>query len=221
MSSKSVERAFVARADSLGIENDKTGNLLTGVMHVFTAVVGAGVLNLPYAVAWLGWVAGPFLVTLFFLLSLLAAVMLGMCFEVNGIEHERYHHLTSHLLGRRASIWTSVFQLTNIFLVMWAYCITGGEAIVGIAQVACEYSGKDLTSSQCFYPSTGGVWKAILIFGGAQLLLSQVRNLEEAWWVSILGTWTHLHSQIRFEFLSLRLFNSLTTPFVSQALLDR
>ncbi len=72
--------------------------------------------------------------------------------------------------------------------VMWAYAITGGEAIVAIAQVACEYEGADLTSAQCFYPATGGMWKAILIFGGAQLALSQVRNLEEAWWVSIFGT---------------------------------
>ena len=53
---------------------------------------------------------------------------------------------------------------------------------------ACEYSGTDLNSSQCFSPATGGVWKGTLIFGGAQLLVSQVRNLEEAWWVSVLGT---------------------------------
>lgn len=27
-------------------------------MHIFCAVVGAGVLALPQSVAWLGWVAG-------------------------------------------------------------------------------------------------------------------------------------------------------------------
>ena len=72
-----------------------------------------------YATSWLGWIAGPLLITLFFLFSLLSAVMLGMCFEVNGIEHERYHHLVNHLLGRRGAIWASIFQLLNIFLVMW------------------------------------------------------------------------------------------------------
>jgi len=69
-----------------------------------------------------------------------------------------------------------------------AYTITGGGSIVAIAQVACEYSGADLDSSQCFAPATGGVWKSTLIFAGSQLLVSQVRNLEEAWWVSVLGT---------------------------------
>ena len=104
----STTTEFFTRNDSIGIPNDKTGTLLTGVMHVFTAVVGAGVLNLPYAVSWLGWIAGPSLITLFYVLSLFSAIMLGTCFEVNGIEHERYHHLTAHILGRKASIWTSV-----------------------------------------------------------------------------------------------------------------
>ena len=181
-------REFMARNDSMGIPNTKTGTLMTAVMHVFTAVVGAGVLNLPYAVSWLGWVAGPVLITAFFLFSLLSSVMLGQCFEVNGVEHERYHHLVNHLLGRRKAILASVFQLLNIFLVMWAYSITGAGSIVAIAQVACEYSGTDVDSSQCFSPSTGGVWKSTLIFGAAQLLVSQVRNLEEAWLVSVFGT---------------------------------
>lgn len=179
---------FLSRNDSIGLANDKTGTLMTAVMHVFTAVVGAGVLNLPYAVSWLGWIAGPLLITAFFVFSLLSSVMLSQCFEVNGVEHERYHHLVNHLLGRRKAILASVFQLANIFLVMWAYTITGGGSIVAIAQVACEYSGADLDSSQCFAPATGGVWKSTLIFGGSQLLVSQVRNLEEAWWVSVLGT---------------------------------
>jgi amino acid permease len=141
----------------MGIPNTKTGTLMTAVMHVFTAVVGAGVLNLPYAVSWLGWIAGPLLITAFFVFSLLSSVMLGQCFEVNGVEHERYHHLVNHLLGRRKAILASVFQLLNIFLVMWAYSITGGGSIVAIAQVACEYSGADLDSSQCFAPSRPGV----------------------------------------------------------------
>lgn len=36
------------------IPNDKTGNMFTAVMHIFCAIVGAGVLALPSTVAWLG-----------------------------------------------------------------------------------------------------------------------------------------------------------------------
>lgn len=35
-------------------------------MHIFTAVVGAGVLALPSALSWLGWVFGIPAIVLFF-----------------------------------------------------------------------------------------------------------------------------------------------------------
>lgn len=38
-----------------GIKNDKTGTTFTASMHIFCAVVGAGVLSLPKVLAWLGW----------------------------------------------------------------------------------------------------------------------------------------------------------------------
>jgi len=69
------------------------GNVFTASMHVFCAVVGAGVLALPYSVSWLGWVAGPIMVILFYLFSLLSSRLLASCYEVNGIEHGRYHHV--------------------------------------------------------------------------------------------------------------------------------
>ncbi|KAI8112681.1 hypothetical protein M9434_004002 [Picochlorum sp. BPE23] len=186
-SSKGSTREFVTRNDSKGIPNNKTGNVFTGSMHMFCGVVGAGVLALPYSVSWLGWVAGPFLVILFYAFSMLSSFLLVSLFEVNDIEHGRYHHLVSHILGSKAAIAASVFQIVNMILTMIAYTITGANSLVAIAQIACEIEGKDLSSSSCFSPSTGGIWKMTLVFGGAELFLSQVRNLEEAWWVSVIG----------------------------------
>eukprot|EP00889_Picochlorum_renovo_P000360 jgi/Picre1/27390/NNA_000357.t1 len=162
-------------------------NVFTGSMHMFCGVVGAGVLALPYSVSWLGWVAGPILVILFYAFSMLSSFLLVSLFEVNDIEHGRYHHLVSHILGSKAAIVASVFQIVNMILTMIAYTITGANSLVAIAQIACEIEGKDLSSSSCFSPSTGGIWKMTLVFGGAELILSQVRNLEEAWWVSVIG----------------------------------
>lgn len=34
------------------------GSWITASGHLITAVIGAGVLGLPYAVSWLGWAAG-------------------------------------------------------------------------------------------------------------------------------------------------------------------
>ena len=163
------------------------GTLMTCMMHVFCAVVGAGVLALPYSVSWLGWVAGPLLIILFYLFSLLSSILLASLYEVNGVEHARYHHVVSHILGKKQAIWASVFQLANIFLTMIAYTITGASALVAIATLSYQYQGVD-PSDQTFSPANGGVWKMTLIFGAAEVVLSQVPSLEEAWWVSVIGT---------------------------------
>ena len=57
--------------------------------HTFCAVVGAGVLALPQAVAWLGWVAGPLCIISFYLVSLMSSKMLADVYEVDGVEHAR------------------------------------------------------------------------------------------------------------------------------------
>lgn len=94
----SAPTQFVAGKDPQGIPNDKTGSIASASLHCFCAIVGAGVLALPHANAWLGWVAGPICIVIFYLISLLTSVMLADVFEVNGVEHTRYHHAVRHLL---------------------------------------------------------------------------------------------------------------------------
>jgi hypothetical protein len=45
-------------------------------------VVGAGVLTLPHAVSWLGWLAGPLCLTVFFVINIWCAFMLADVYEV-------------------------------------------------------------------------------------------------------------------------------------------
>lgn len=61
-------------------------------MHSLNAIVGAGVLSLPWAVAQLGWVAGPALLLAFFLITRWASILLAELYCVDGLEHARYHH---------------------------------------------------------------------------------------------------------------------------------
>lgn len=170
------------------IPNEKTGTVLTTSAHIFCAIVGSGILNLPQCVAWLGWVAGPIALVVFFFVALFTSHMLSHCYYWKGVEHGRYHHAVRNILGRKNAIAVSVIQLVYIFLVTVAYTITGASAIKQIAQLSCSYQGKDLDSSSCFSSSTGGVWKATLIFGAAEIILSQSKNIEEVWWMSVVGT---------------------------------
>lgn len=164
------------------------GTVFSGTLHVINSVIGAGVLALPASVKYLGWVAGVLCIIIFYLISLMSAKMLASVYCINGVEHARYHHAVRHLLSRNEAIAVSFFQLLNIFLTTMAYTITGATSGVQIAQSICELTGQDVNSSQCFSSSSGGLWKLALMFGGVQLFLSQVRNLEEAWLVSFIGT---------------------------------
>ena len=90
-----------------------------------------------------------------------------------------------HILSERSAFFVSLFQLLNIFLTTIAYTITGATAMQQIATLACS----DPESSSCtFSKADGGLWKLVFIFGASELLFSQVKNLEEAWWMSLIGT---------------------------------
>lgn len=41
------------------------GNYITAAAHIITAVIGSGVLSLAWAVAMMGWVAGPIVLLMF------------------------------------------------------------------------------------------------------------------------------------------------------------
>jgi hypothetical protein len=79
------------------------GTVFTAVAHIFCAVVGAGVLGLPNAVSWLGWVAGPLCLVAFYLVALWSSIMLSKVYSVDGIEFARYHHAVRHILGQRCA----------------------------------------------------------------------------------------------------------------------
>lgn len=127
----------------------------------------------------------------FFSISLLASRMLACCYEANGIEHARYHHAVRHLLGRKSAIIVSVFQIVNLCFFSLIYTITASNAMVQIANLACSYQGKTqeeiAVTPSCLSPQTGGDWKMSLAFGGFEMIFSQIKNLEDAWWSSLLG----------------------------------
>lgn len=157
--------------------NHKTGSVRTAASHFFCAMVGSGVLAFPRAVAWLGWIAGPILIIVFYCVALVTAGLLASCYRVNGKEHGRYHHAVNSILGKRHALACSIFQLLTLFLVDIAWSITGATSAKAIATDLCS------DPNNCF----NSIWVMGLLFGAVELVLSQVRNLEEAWWVSATG----------------------------------
>lgn len=59
----------------------ETGTIWTTSSHIITAVIGSGVLSLAWAMAQLGWIAGPVAMILFSLITLYTSSMLAECYR--------------------------------------------------------------------------------------------------------------------------------------------
>jgi len=58
-----------------------TGTLWTASAHIITAVIGSGVLSLAWAIAQLGWIAGPAVMILFSAITYFTALLLTDCYR--------------------------------------------------------------------------------------------------------------------------------------------
>ncbi|KAK4770957.1 hypothetical protein SAY87_031489 [Trapa incisa] len=59
----------------------RTGTLMTASAHIITAVIGSGVLSMAWAVAQLGWVAGPVVLLAFSFITNLTSALLTDCYR--------------------------------------------------------------------------------------------------------------------------------------------
>ena len=69
--------------------------------HTVTAVVGAGVLGLPYAFSYLGWAGGTIFLTITLTSSLYTSWQLAGMHEQDGIRINRYRDLGVYTLGKK------------------------------------------------------------------------------------------------------------------------
>lgn len=76
----------------------------TAVGHTITAVIGAGILNLPYAISILGWIAGPLILLGAALVTLFTSNLLAECGVIRGVRQRTYTDLVLTTFGRRGYI---------------------------------------------------------------------------------------------------------------------
>ncbi|KAK2076243.1 hypothetical protein QBZ16_001175 [Prototheca wickerhamii] len=151
------------------------GTLLTAVGHTITAVIGAGVLNLPYAVSMLGWVAGPAAILLFSWITLFTSHLLAECHLYNGQRLRTYTDVVFVSFGKRGYHMLAWMQHSNLIMSSLAYQITGSIALQTLVQSLCG-------QSNC--PNNLYIWS--IVFAGVQLFLSQAPSLASLWWVSLM-----------------------------------
>lgn len=73
-----------------------------------TAVIGSGVLSLAWAIAQLGWIAGPVVMFLFSAVSYYTATLLADCYRtgdpINGNRNPSYMDEVRYYLGEFAKV---------------------------------------------------------------------------------------------------------------------
>ncbi|KAF8073110.1 AAP5 [Scenedesmus sp. PABB004] len=174
--------SLARRRSSLGVPHEGHSSWLTAAAHLVTVMVGAGVLGLPSAMAWLGWVGGLICMVSFFAISLACSLALIVAYKLpNGRRNHTYRDAVHFILGTRSSLFLLVCQHAIFFLGAIGYCIAAADSMSFIARQAC--AGAGTPPSRCMSQQ----WIMTLIFAALQLVLSQLPNLESVWWVSIIG----------------------------------
>ncbi|KAA0034533.1 lysine histidine transporter-like 6 [Cucumis melo var. makuwa] len=143
--------------------------------HSVTAMIGAGVLSLPYAMAYLGW--GPGTMVLFVswcmtLNTMWQMIQLHEC--VAGTRFDRYIDLGRYAFGEKLGPWIVLPQQLIVQVGCdIVYMVTGGKCMKKFMEMACV---------NCFEVKQS-YW--ILIFGSIHFFLSQLPNFNSVAGVSL------------------------------------
>ncbi|KAF5732196.1 lysine histidine transporter-like 8 [Tripterygium wilfordii] len=143
--------------------------------HNITAMVGAGVLGLPYAMSELGWGPGAAVMILSWIITLYTLwQMVEMHEIVPGKRFDRYHELGQHAFGEKLGLWIVVPQQLMVEVgVNIVYMITGGKSLKKFHDTVCP----DCKQIKLSY--------FIVIFGSVHCVLSHLPSYNSAACVSL------------------------------------
>ncbi|XP_057972905.1 amino acid permease 6 [Malania oleifera] len=163
----------------------RTGTWLTASAHIITAVIGSGVLSLAWAIAQLGWVAGPAVLMAFSFITYFTSTLLADCYRapdpVTGKRNYTYMEVVRANLGGVKVLLCGLAQYANLVGVTIGYTITSSISMVAVKRSNCFHKhGHDVKCSTSNYPF-------MIIFACIQVVLSQIPNFHKLSWLSILA----------------------------------
>lgn len=143
--------------------------------HTVTAMVGAGVLSLPYAMAYLGWGPGTVMMILSWCVTLNTMWQMIQLHEcVPGVRFDRYSDLGKHAFGPKLGAWIVLPQQLIVQVgCNIVYMVTGGNCLKKFMELSCINCTKFRQS----------YW--ICIFGALHFFLSQLPNFNSVSGVSL------------------------------------
>ncbi|XP_074263687.1 amino acid permease 3-like [Silene latifolia] len=159
----------------------RTGTEWTASAHIITAVIGSGVLSLAWATAQLGWIAGPTVMLLFSFVTYYTSSLLADCYRsgdpLTGKRNYTYMDAVAANLGGIQVKLCGLLQYFNLFGVAIGYTIAASISMTAIKRSNCFHEHAD---SKCHISAN----PYMIIFGVAQLFLSQIPDFDQIWWLS-------------------------------------
>ncbi|KAI5443421.1 Lysine histidine transporter 1, variant 2, partial [Lathyrus oleraceus] len=152
----------------LPINSDRNAKWWYSSFHNVTAMVGAGVLGLPYAMSQLGWAPGVTLLILSWIITLYTLwQMVEMHEMVPGKRFDRYHELGQHAFGEKLGLYIVVPQQVVVMLGgTIVYMVTGGASLKKFHDTVCPNCKKIRLT---FF---------IMIFASAHFVLSHLPSFN-------------------------------------------
>ncbi|KFK37638.1 hypothetical protein AALP_AA3G009100 [Arabis alpina] len=165
--------------DWLPITASRNANWYYSAFHNVAAIVGAGVLALPYAMSELGWGPGVLVLILSWVITLYTLwQMIEMHEMFEGQRFDRYHELGQEAFGKRLGLYIVVpLQLLVEISVCIVYMVTGGKSLKNVHDLAV--GDKTCTKIK--------VEHFILIFASSQFVLSLLKNFNSISGVSLVA----------------------------------
>ncbi|TYG72682.1 hypothetical protein ES288_D04G041300v1 [Gossypium darwinii] len=163
----------------------RTGTICTATAHIITAVIGSGVLSLAWAIAQLGWIAGPAVMLLFSFVTYYTSSLLTDCYRtgdpVSGKRNYTYTDAVRSILGGYKVKACGLIQYLNLFGISIGYTIAASISMMAIKRSNCfhESGGKN----PCHMSSN----PYMIMFGVSEILLSQIPDFDQIWWLSIVA----------------------------------
>ncbi|XP_021299068.1 lysine histidine transporter 1-like [Herrania umbratica] len=160
----------------LPITSSRNAKWWYAAFHNVTAMVGAGVLSLPYAMSHLGWGPGIVIMILSWIITLYTLwQMVEMHEMVPGKRFDRYHELGQQAFGEKLGLYIVVpQQLICEVSVDIVYMVTGGKSLQKIHNLACKNDCKDIKLTYF-----------IMIFASVHFVLSHLPNFNSISGVSL------------------------------------
>lgn len=161
--------------DWLPITSSRNAKWWYSAFHNVTAMVGAGVLGLPYAMAELGWGPGITILILSWIITLYTLwQMVEMHEMVPGKRFDRYHELGQHAFGEKLGLYIVVPQQLIVEVgVCIVYMVTGGKSLQKVHDTVCS----DCKNIKLTY--------FIMIFASVHFVLSHLPNFNSISGVSL------------------------------------